>query len=301
MQKTKYIWMNNKLVPWNEAKIHVLTHTLHYGSGAFEGIRCYKTDKSPAIFRLREHVNRLFNSFSIFKVKIPYNRKEIEKAIIKTVKVNKLTGGYIRPIIFFGYGKMGLQNLQGCKVNVAIACWPWPAYLGEEPLKVKISSYIRIHPKSTQVNAKLCAHYLNSILASLEAKEAGYDEALLLDYKGHIAEGPGENVFIVKNNKLLTPKLGTVLPGITRDSIITIAKDLGYVAKERDITVKELLNADEALFCGTAAEVTPIGQVNNAVIGNGKTGIITKKLHDKYLEIVQGKDKKYSKWLTYMR
>lgn len=307
MEAIEFIWFNGKLVPWKEAKIHVLTHSLHYGSAAFEGIRAYSTDKGPAVFRLEEHVNRLFKSFSAFKKEIPFSREQITEAIKETIRANKLEECYIRPLVYHGgdnYDTMGI-NPTKAPVEVVIATWPWGAYLGKDVLKVKLSKYIRIHPESTVADAKITGHYVNSILSSLDAKEANCDEALLLDYKGYIAEGPGENIFIVKNKKLATPKLGTILPGITRKSVITIAKDLGYETEEKDLALEELLDADEAFFCGTAVEIAGISHVEGKVIGKnenaGKIGEITAQIKKEYLNAVHGKNKKYEKWLTYIR
>ena len=277
MQETEFIWMDGKLVKWSEAKIHVLTHTLHYGAGVFEGERFYETDKGPAVFRLKEHTERLFRSAESFEMKIPFSKEEINKATLETIKANRINSGYIRPIAYFGYGKMGL-NPKGAPVNISIAVWPWGAYLGEDAVKVKIPKIIRTHPGTTDPHAKICGNYANSILASLEIKKSGYDEALLLDYKGNIAEGPGENIFIVKDGRLFTPLLGNVLPGITRMSIIQIAKDQGIKVEEKIITVDEVKQADELFFTGTAAEVTAIKQVDESMIGNGKIGPITAKL-----------------------
>jgi len=301
MKKTKFIWLNGKFVRWEKAMVHVLSHTLHYGSGAFEGIKCYNTNKGTAIFRLNAHITRLFDSFSIFNIKIKNTIKEIVKATIEIIKKNKLKEGYIRPIIFFGYGVMGLHNIHKCKVNIAIACWPWPAYLGGKAIKVKVSNYIRLHKDSVKADKKITGYYINSILASLDAKRSGYDEALLLDFKGNIAEGPGENFFIVKDNIIKTPRIkGQILPGITRDSIIKIATDLGYKVIEKEISLNEVLKADEAFFTGTAAEITPIESINNKKIGTGKLEI-TGVLRKNYLDIVHGKNKKYENWLTYVK
>lgn len=299
MEETEFIWMDGKLVKWNEAKIHVLTHTMHYGAGVFEGERFYETDKGPAVFRLKEHTDRLFRSAESFEMKIPFSKEEINKATLETIKANNIPSGYIRPIAFFGYGKMGL-NPKGAPVNVSIAVWPWGAYLGEEAVRVKIPKIIRTHPGTTDPHAKISGNYANSILASLEIKRAGYDEALLLDYKGNIAEGPGENIFIVKDVKLFTPLLGNVLPGITRMSIIQIAKDNGIKVEEKVITVDEVKKADELFFTGTAAEVTAIKQVDETLIGNGKMGQITSRLKKIFLEAVHGKSEKYKSWLTYV-
>lgn len=296
MQETEFIWFNRKLVRWQEAKVHVLSHALHYGSGVFEGIRVYKTEKGSAIFRLKEHIRRLFDSALCLYMEVPYSEEEIINAVKETVKANKLGEGYIRPIIFYGYGKMGL-NPEGAKIDTAIAVWPWPAYIGESA-KVMTSSFIRIHPKSLKADKKVCGHYINSILASLEAKEKGYDEALLLDYNGNVAEGPGENIFVVKDKKIKTPPLkGQILPGITRDSIIEIARDLGYNVKEKDIKLEKLKEADELFFTGTAAEVTSIVLLDEKKF---EIGEITKKLKEKYLDVVRGKDKEYEKWLSYV-
>jgi len=296
MEETKFIWMNGKLVKWQDAKIHVLAHALHYGSGVFEGIRVYKTDKGPAVFRLKEHVKRLFDSAKSLFMDVPFSEKEIIAAVKKTIKENGLEEGYIRPLIFYGYGKMGLDP-KGASVDVIIAVWPWPKYLSEE-IKVKISPFIRIHPKSLNAEKKVCGHYVNSILAGVEAKRDGYDEALLLDYEGKVAEGPGENIFMVKNGEIKTPRVvGQILPGITRDSVMQLAKDLGLKVEEGDVTVEELKEADELFFTGTAAEVTGIVKLDDKEF---KKGEITSKLREKYLDIVKGKDEKYFNWLDFV-
>jgi branched-chain amino acid aminotransferase len=300
MEETEKIWMDGEFVGWKEAKIHVLTHTLHYGGGVFEGIRAYKTEKGPAVFRLPEHIKRLFYSASCLEMEIPFSEDEIEKAVLDTVRVNKVNGCYIRPIVFFGYGKMGL-NPEGAPVRVAIAVWPWGAYLGDDKvIKVKISKYIRIHPKSTITDAKICGHYVNSIFSSLEAKKENAKEALLLDFEGYVAEGPGENIFIVKDGQLYTPPLGTILAGITRDSVIKIAKDLDIGVEERKISVGELKSADEAFFVGTAAEVCPIGKIDGNNIADGKPGQITMKIQKIYKRAVKGQEEKYLNWLTFV-
>ncbi len=217
--------MDGSLIPWKDAKIHILTHSLHYGSAVFEGIRFYKTEKGPAVFRLKDHISRLFKSAKTMYIKIPYKEEEICKAVLNLIKENSLDSGYIRPIVYYGYGKMGL-GVKEAKVNVSIAVWPWGSYLGEDPIKIKISNFMRIHPKSSVTHAKISGHYVNSILAGEEARTEGFNEALLLDYKGNIAEGPGENLFIVKDNELQTPLKENILPGITRDSIIKILKKM---------------------------------------------------------------------------
>jgi branched-chain amino acid aminotransferase len=299
MLKTNKIWFNGKFVDWQKAKVHLLTHSLHYGSSVFEGIRCYQTEKGLAVFRLPEHLERFFYSAKSISMEIPFSKKEIKEAILKIIKINRLKECYIRPIAWFTEG-MGLHT-KGIPVQVAIAVWPWKAYLGEKPLKVKISKFIRIHPKSTIPDAKISGNYINSILASQEAKKAGFDEALLLDYQGYLAEGPGENIFIAKDNQLFTPERGSILPGITRDSIIKIARDSGIKVIEKKITPKELKLADEAFFVGTAVEVCLIKKVDNILINKGKIGKITKKIREIYQKIIRGKEKKYLKWLTFVK
>jgi len=294
------IWFNGQIINWNQAKIHVLTHTLHYGGGVFEGIRSYRTiDNRTAVFRLDDHLKRLFKSANSIYLKIPYTLDEIKRGILELLKINKLKDAYIRPIVFWGEGKINLDPRQNL-VNLAVIAFPFGAYLGEKPIKVLISKYIRLHPRSVISSAKVCGYYINSILATIEAHQKGYDEALLLDYRGNIAEGAGENIFIVKDKKLFTPKLGNILPGITRDTIIKIAKDNGIKVIEKDLTLKEVLNADEAFFTGTAAEVVAIGKINNKLIKNGKEGEITKFLRETYKKIVRGEIKKYTKWLSYI-
>lgn len=300
MKKTRYIWFNNKLVKWSEAKIHLLTHSLHYGSAAFEGIRFYNTEKGPAVFRLKEHTDRFFNSAKVLGMRIPFSKKQIIKSILNLIKINKLKAGYIRPIAFYGYGKMRLSPI-GAPINLAIAVWPWGRYLEKDIVKIKTSSFYRLFPQSTVMEAKISGHYFNSILAFLEAKKAGFDEALLLDYKRFVAEGPGENIFMVKNKKIFTPPKGTILPGITRQIIITLANDLGYKVLEKNIKLPELKRADECFFVGTAAEVSPIGQIDRAKIGKGKIGPISKKLKNYYHLVVTGKVRNYWKWLSYVK
>jgi branched-chain amino acid aminotransferase len=299
MTKTKYIWFNGKFVKWEKAKIHVLSHALHYGSGVFEGIRCYETLKGSAVFRLKEHLDRLWNSARCLEMKIPFSKGEIKDAILKIIKLNKLKECYIRPIVFYGYGKMGL-NPKGAKIDFAIAVWPWGKYL-KEKVKVKISKFMRLHPKSVFPFAKVSGYYVNSIFASLDCQKSKVDEVILLDYKGCVAEGPGENVFIVKNKRIFTPKLESVLPGITRDSVIKIAKDEKMEVFEKDISAKELKNCDEAFFTGTAAEITPIYQIDDKIINRGEIGPITKILQEKFYKIVHGEDEKYKKWLTFVK
>ncbi len=301
IKKTEKIWMDGKFVDWDKANVHVMTHTLHYGLGVFEGIRCYETKNGPSVFRLREHVERLFKSAHIFMIDIPYSEKEIEGAIIKTVKINKIKECYIRPIVYIGYGAMGLYP-KGNPINVAISVWPWGAYLGDEGLRkgirVKVSSFIRNHVNSQMSRGKVCGYYINSQLAKKEAIACGYDEALLLDTEGYVSEGSGENIFIVRNRKLKTTPLTSILEGITRDSIIEIAGNEGIEVVEERFTRDELYIADEAFFTGTAAEVTPIREVDGRTIGNGKPGEVTKKLQSIFFDTVKGRNKKYKTWLT---
>jgi branched-chain amino acid aminotransferase len=299
--KTEKIWMDGKFVDWDKANIHVLTHSLHYGLGVFEGIRCYETDKGPAIFRLDEHIDRLFNSAHIFLMDIPFSKNEIRDAIIGTVKVNGMKECYIRPLVYIGYGAMGLYPKEN-PVNVSIAVWPWGAYLGDtgltEGIRVKTSSFIRNHVNANMTRGKVCGYYVNSQLAKKEAILCGYDEAILLDTEGYVSEGSGENVFIVRNGLLKTTPLTSILEGITRNSIITIAQDEGIRTAEERFTRDELYIADEAFFTGTAAEVTPIRESDGRIIGNGKPGGMTRKLQSIFFDVVKGKNKRYKSWLT---
>ncbi len=299
--KTGKIWMDGKFVDWDSATTHVLTHTLHYGLGVFEGIRCYETKKGPAIFRLDEHIDRLFSSAHIFLVDIPFSRKQIRDAVIDTVKINKMKECYIRPLVYIGYGAMGLYPKEN-PVCVAIAAWPWGTYLGEDGLtkgiRVKTSSFIRNHVNSTMSRGKVCGYYVNSQLAKKEAISCGYDEALLLDTEGYVSEGSGENVFIVRDGVLKTTPLTSILEGITRDSVLTIAGNLGIPIHEERFTRDEIYISDEAFFTGTAAEVTPIRELDGRTVGSGKPGKITKKIQSVFFDIVKGKNGKYKSWLT---
>lgn len=304
INKTEKIWMDGRFVNWDDAKIHIMTHTLHYGLGAFEGIRCYNTPKGPAIFKLDAHVKRLFQTAHIFLMDIPFTEDEIKKAIIDTIKANKLKECYIRPLVYIGCGAMGLYP-KGNPINVAIAAWPWGAYLGEEGIekgiRVKVSSFIRNHVNSNMSRGKVSGYYINSQIAKKEAVSCGYDEALLLDTEGYVSEGSGENIFIARNGVLKTTPLTSILEGITRDSIITIAKDLKIEVREERFTRDEVYIADEAFFTGTAAEVTPIRELDGRTIGDGKKGKITKKLQSIFFDIVRGRNKKYAKWLTLVK
>lgn len=302
IKEVEKIWLNGKLVDWKDAKIHVLTHALHYGSGVFEGIRCYKAEKGPAVFRLREHMERLEDSASIYLKTVPYSVEELCKATKELVKANKLSSCYIRPIVFRGYGEMGLNPLKA-KVDVAIAAWEWGTYLGEEGMKngikAKISSIQRIAPNTLPSQAKATGQYINSILAKIEALDSGCEEAIMLDNRGFISEGPGENLFMVKKGIIYTPpEHASILTGITRDSVMEIACGLGYTIKETDITRGTLYLADEVFFTGTAAEITPVREIDGRTIG--RPGPVTKKIQEKFFEIVKGQDIKYENWLDYI-
>lgn len=299
------IWYNGVFVDWKEAKVHVLAHGLHYGSGVFEGIRCYATDKGSFIFRLNEHVDRMYRSAKLYKLEIPYPKAEFKTAIKETVRINGLDACYIRPIAFYGYHHLGVDP-KGCPVDCAIAAWRWGTYLGEEALENGIrctfSSWRRIDPTTLPVTAKATGHYLNSLLAVLDAKERGFDEAIMLDTNGHVAEGPGENIFAVKNATLYTPAVeSSILPGITRDSVIELAQDIGYEVIEQPITKEELLTADEAFFTGTAAEVSPIREIDNVTIGEGKRGEVTGVIQKKFFDVVNAKEERYMGWLEPVR
>lgn len=301
IEKTKKIWMDGRFVDWEDANVHVLTHTLHYGLGVFEGIRCYRTDKGSAIFRLDEHVERLFDSAHIFMMEMPFSRKEIVSAIIETVRVNKIRECYIRPLVYIGYGAMGLYPKDN-PVRVSIAVWPWGAYLGEEGIRngirVKVSSYTRHHVNVDMTRGKVCGYYVNSQIAKKEAIACGYDEALMLDTEGYVSEGSGENVFIVRDGRIKTTPLTSILEGITRESVIQIAKDQKIPVIEERFTRDELYISDEAFFTGTAAEVTPIREVDGRKVGSGKRGKITEKLQSVFFDVVKGRNKKYASWLT---
>src|SRR5512140_759362 len=296
-----HIWYDGKLVPWRNATTHVLTHSLHYGLAVFEGLRAYKTDQGTAIFRLKEHTERMFNSAHIYMMKIPYDRQTLMEAQKEVVRANKLDSCYVRPIAFYGSEKMGVSP-KGARVHVAIAAWPWGGYLGadglEKGIRVKTSSYARHHVNVSMCRAKYSGTYANSILANMEATEHGYDEGLLLDVDGFVAEGAGENLFMVKNNRIVEPELNSALMGITRDSVITLATGLGYTVTPRRITRDDLYIADEAFFTGTAAEVTPIREVDGRKIGAGRRGPVTRKLQKAFFEVVNGRDQRHIDWLA---
>jgi branched-chain amino acid aminotransferase len=303
LQATEKIWMNGSFVKWDDAKVHILTHSLHYATAVFEGIRCYKTDGGSAVFRLREHVDRLFDSAHIYQIEIPFTREAINEAILETIRVNKIEACYIRPLVYIGYGSMGVFPKEN-PVQVSIAVWPWGSYLGEEGLKngirVKVSSFIRPHVNATMVRSKTTANYANGLLAKREALKDGYDEAMLLDTEGYVAEGSGENVFMVRKGIIKTPPLTSILEGITRETIIQLAAERGMRILEERFTRDELYIADEAFFSGTAAEITPIREVDNRTIGTGKPGPVTKQLQAAFFDIVHGRDNKHEEWLTYV-
>lgn len=303
VQATEKIWMNGEFVRWDEANVHVLTHSLQYGTAVFEGIRCYKTAAGPAVFRLQEHVDRLFDSAHICQMDIPFTPADVTDAILQTIRVNNIETCYIRPCVYIGYGAMGIFPRDN-PIQVMIAAWPWGSYLGDEGIKngirVKISSYTRHHVNATMVRSKTTANYANSLLAKREAIKDGYDEALLLDTEGYVAEGSGESVFIVRKGLIKTPPLTSILEGLTRDAIIRLAEERGMRLVEERFTRDELYIADEAFFTGTAAELTPIREVDNRRIGTGIPGPITKELQSTFFDIVYGRDNRHTDWLTYV-
>ena len=295
------IWKDGHMIEWRDATLHMLTHSLHYGMAIFEGVRAYKTVDGTAIFRLKEHTQRLFNSAKIFQMQLPYDMETLMTAQREVVRANQLESCYIRPLAWIGSEKMGV-SARGNTIHVSIAAWPWGAYLGEEGLakgiRVKTSSFTRHHVNVSMVRAKASGYYINSILANQEVTAEGYDEALLLDTEGYVSEGAGENVFIVKAGKIYTPDLASCLDGITRDSVLTMARDLGIEVIEKRITRDEIYCADEAFFTGTAAEVTPIRELDNRTIGAGSRGPVTEKLQSLFFDVVGGKSAKYKHWLT---
>ncbi len=303
MQPTEFIWFDGKMVPFAEANVHVLSHCLHYGTGVFEGIRCYKcTDGTSAVFRLEEHVQRLFNSMKIIGLQIPHTEKAIYDAILETLKVNKLAEGYVRPLSFVGYGGVMGIHPKTNPIHTIIAVWPWGAYLGADALtkgiSIKTSSFTRHQVNATMTKAKVSGNYVNSVLAKMEAVTDGYEEALMLDTNGFVSEATGENIFIVRNNIIKTTPLTSILGGITRDSIMEIAREAGYTVLEQQFTRDELYTADEAFFTGTAAELTPISSVDRRVIGEGKAGKVSLELQEKFFAAAQGDNPNYAKWLS---
>jgi branched-chain amino acid aminotransferase len=305
MQKSEFIWLDGKLVPWDDARVHVLTHTLHYGFGVFEGIRCYEgNDGRSAVFRLREHVDRLFDSAHVIGFAIPYKREEISRACVETVRRNGLRSCYIRPIAFIGEGEMGLAAAVSNPVRVSVIAWPWGSYLGDEGvrdgIRVKTSSFQRFHVNTLMSKAKAVGHYVNSILASVEVRRAGYEEALMLDPDGFVAECSGENIFIVRDGRVKTSPLTSVLPGITRDTVIQLLRQRGIEPIEERFTRDEVYLAEEAFLTGTAAEVTPIRELDDRKIGDGRPGPLTRDLQNDFQGIVRGADSRRREWLTFV-
>jgi len=301
MRETEKIWMNGELVDWADAKVHVGAHGLHYGSGVFEGIRCYETEKGPAVFRLTDHLRRLHDSARLLQMELPYSVDELKAACNDVIGANGLPECYVRPIAFYGYGELGVRP-SGCPVDVVIMSWPWGTYLGDDALvngvRAKISSWQRIGPNVIPHVAKATGIYLNSMLAVMEAERAGYDEAILLTDGGHVADGSGENIFLIKGGVIETPDLSSsILPGITRDTVIQIAQDLGYTVQETNVIRADLYLADEIFMCGTAAEVTPVRSVDDREVGD--PGPITKAIQAAYLDTVRGKREQWSHWLEY--
>lgn len=302
--KASKIWIDGKLLDWDKATVHVTTHTLHYGLGVFEGIRCYECfDGRSAIFKLKEHVERLYDSAHIAELSIPFSREEIEEACKEIVRVNGFKECYIRPIVFMSDSPLGLY-VRDFRVRVAIISWIWGAYLGEEGLKrgirAKISSFVRHHVSGGMTKAKICGQYVNSILAKREAVSCGYDEAIMLDTEGYVSEASGENIFIVRKGVLKTTPLTSILPGITRAAVMKIVQDMGFEVREERFTRDELYIADEVFFTGTAAEVTPVREVDNRKIGSGEAGPITREIQRVFFEVARGKHRKYEDWLTYI-
>ncbi len=302
--KTEKIWLDGELIRWEDAKVHVLSHALHYGTGYFEGIRCYAlADGRSAIFRLAEHMRRLADSGKILGFPLPYTEAQLNQATLDVIRANKLKECYIRPLAFVGLGELGLYAPMN-PVNVSIAVWPWGAYLGDEGLqngiRAKVSSYTRHHVNVMMTKSKSTGNYINSVLAKHEVKKAGYDEAIMLDVEGYVSEASGENIFMVRDRKIKTTPLTSILPGITRDAIITLARDKGYTVIEERFTRDELYTADEAFFTGTAAELTPIREVDDRQIGAGRRGPVTEDIQQTFFDVIKGKNRKYENWLTYV-
>ena len=303
--KTDYIWMDGELVNWDDAKVHILTHSLHYGCGVFEGVRAYKTAEGAGVFRLTDHINRLFASARMLMMEIPFSRAQLVEAVKQTVVANKIEECYIRPIVYLGYGEMGLNTLN-CQVNTSIAVWPWGAYLGDEGIekgvRVKVSSWRRHDPNAMPSAAKSTGMYINSSLAKAEALKSGYDEAVLLSQQGYVSECTGENIFVVRNDRIVTPPLASgPLAGITQDSVLTIARDLGIDVEFANLLRSDLYVAEEAFMSGTAAEVVPISSVDDRVVGDGTPGPVTRKIQDIYKAAVRGQVDRYSSWVEHAR
>jgi branched-chain amino acid aminotransferase len=304
VEKAKYIWMDGDFIPWDEARVHILTHTLHYGLGVFEGIRAYHChDGRTAIFRLKEHIQRLFDSAHVMQMAIPFSQAQVEAACVEILRQNQQKEAYLRPLVFIGDGAMGL-NPGNNPIRVTVISWLWGAYLGDEGLtkgvRLKTSAFTRHHVRIMMTKTKTVGNYVNSILAKREALQAGFDEAILLDTEGYVSEASGENIFMVKDGVLRTPPLTSILPGITRDALLTLARDLGITVREGKFSLDDLYLADECFLTGTAAEVTPVREVDGRTIGKGAPGPITKKLQTAFFAVVKGQDSKYQNWLTYI-
>ena len=297
IKQANFIWMDGKFVKWKNAKVHIMTHALHYGSAVFEGIHSYKTEAGTAIFRLNEHIERFFLSAKAISMKLRFTKNQLKDAVKKVIKINNVGNAYIRPIAYYGYGNIGVFP-QNVPVNVSVLTIPWEHYYSKN-LRVMTSKYVRHSEKSAVYGTKISGNYANSILAMYEARQKGYDEALMLDLHGSVSEGPAENIFAIKNGNLLTPNSRSALPGITRDSILKLSKELGIKAYEKRVKLSEVKNADELFFCGTATEIAPIISVDGEKIGNGKIGEITLEIKNKFYDIVRGRVKRYSRWLTY--
>jgi branched-chain amino acid aminotransferase len=304
VDKVDKVWMDGRLVPWEDANVHIMTHTLHYGLGAFEGIRCYKlADGKSAVFRLNEHIDRLFASSHIVTIPIPYTQEQIVEACLETIRANKLSECYLRPLVFLGDGAMGLGAVN--RTRVAVAVWKWGAYLGDEGVKngirAKISSFHRFGVGALVPKGKIVGQYVNSILAKREVQAAGYQEAIMLDAQGYVAEASGENIFVVKGGKVATPPFGaSILGGITRDTVITLLEKMGIPLEQRQISRDELYIADEVFMCGTAAEITPVREIDNRQIGAGTRGPVTARVQDRYFQVVRGREVPVKEWLTYV-
>jgi branched-chain amino acid aminotransferase len=307
IKKEQWIWMDGRLVEWDAAQVHILSHSMHYGYGAFEGIRSYHlADGRSAVFRLAEHIDRLFNSAQLLELSVPFTREEARAACTRLLAANRMEEGYLRPLIYLGDREVGVYPGDDPDVHLSVIAWRWGAYLGGDALtkgiRVKVSSYTKYHPNSVLVKGKVCGHYVNSVLAKMEAKREGYSEGILLDHCGYVAEGSGENIFIVKNGEILTPdEDSSILNGITRDAVITVARDLGMTVRARRLTRNDLYSADEVFFTGTAAEISPIREIDRRVIGAGEPGPVTKTLQKAFFEVVTGRNKKYEHWLTFYR
>lgn len=300
-ENIKWIWKNGATLPWAEATVHVSAHGLHYGSGVFEGIRCYETEFGPALFRLPEHLERFHASAAVYNFEIPFSVGELSDAICDLIRVNELSSCYVRPICYMGSGGLGVHPGK-CPVEVAIMAWPWGAYLGsdgiEKGIRVTVSPWRKFHSSMIPTTAKACGQYLNSILAVQDAFARGFDEALLLDRDGRLAEGSGENLFVIRNGRIFTNEADdSILMGITRGAAIEIARELGFEIKAKSLELDDLLNADEAFFTGTAAEITPIREVDNEIIGSGKRGPVTRQIQETFFDAVNGRDERFSKWL----